>query len=221
MLFPGDAEKLRRFTGMNLDQAMREVDEMRREALRHGEEMRRQQDDLAAQIQQQVRRDVEQVRRDVEQAGRDVASVFNLSGVVELRLGPGVISAGDAPSRTGRDRSGDMDSATIIPLFRNGRDRFGDTDEATFTRQVTERINRPTSRQKRMGPSEADLAKDQLWEQTEGGCVICTDRKACCIALPCAHLNYCVQCSREVCKSTQPKCAVCRMDLTDMKVVYT
>ena len=66
-----------------------------------------------------------------------------------------------------------------------------------------------------------------------GTCIICTENKAICTALPCGHLSYCIQCARGMCLkvgrngcSSKPKrigkiqCAVCRTDVHEMKRLY-
>ena len=54
-------------------------------------------------------------------------------------------------------------------------------------------------------PDECHLRSDSELEDgvTTGSCVICLHNKAICVALPCGHLSYCVECSRRMCTDLQ------------------
>lgn len=85
-------------------------------------------------------------------------------------------------------------------------------------------------------PSTEDLRSDVKQDDgigNDGGtCIICQDNKAICAALPCGHVSYCVQCSRDLCfgpgrgrgrnaKSIgQVKCANCRQNVHEMKRLF-
>ena len=78
-------------------------------------------------------------------------------------------------------------------------------------------------------PTLADVSNDSIRGPNDGGsCIICLENKAICIALPCAHLRYCVQCARDLCcdggeggsipqNIGQVHCPVCRQDIGEMK----
>ena len=51
-----------------------------------------------------------------------------------------------------------------------------------------------------IAPTEDDLRHDTPQQAgSTRGCVICMVNQAICVALPCGHLSYCVQCSRNMC----------------------
>ena len=50
------------------------------------------------------------------------------------------------------------------------------------------------------GPIPAEIEHDEPQADEDGTtCIICLDNKPCCIALPCMHKKYCVQCARILC----------------------
>ncbi len=70
-------------------------------------------------------------------------------------------------------------------------------------------------------PTEADLTKDVDVLEDQPSCIICNERRVCCIALPCAHLNFCVQCSRTLCKDkAMLDCPMCKKKVEEIKFVY-
>ena len=77
-------------------------------------------------------------------------------------------------------------------------------------------------------PDESHLQSDvELVDETAGSCVICLQNKAICVALPCGHLSYCVECSRHMCTNhNSPKtigevrCAHCRHEIHELKRLY-
>ena len=77
-------------------------------------------------------------------------------------------------------------------------------------------------------PDECHLRSDtELENGVAGSCVICLHNIAICVALPCGHLSYCVECSRRMCTSNHgPKavgevtCAHCRDEIQELKRVY-
>lgn len=72
-------------------------------------------------------------------------------------------------------------------------------------------------------PSESDLKHDSKVENDgDKTCVICMTNVPCCIALPCAHMNFCVDCSRELCKGKKEvKCPLCKDTLDGIKYVFS
>ena len=81
-------------------------------------------------------------------------------------------------------------------------------------------------------PTKEDMGNDSSNGFNDGGgCIICLENKAICVALPCGHLRYCAQCARNMCcggggqggaeahpkKIGQVQCAVCRQDVHEMK----
>ena len=77
-------------------------------------------------------------------------------------------------------------------------------------------------------PDECHLRSDtELENGLAGSCVVCLHNVAICVALPCGHLSYCVECSRRMCTSLHgPKtvgevtCAHCRDEIQELKRVY-
>ena len=82
------------------------------------------------------------------------------------------------------------------------------------------------------GPLESDLKYDEVVEEGDDRtkpCIICMDNRACCIATPCMHLSFCIQCSRTLCfgqsgeelrEQGEVQCPQCRMDVKSIKRTY-
>lgn len=71
-------------------------------------------------------------------------------------------------------------------------------------------------------PTEEETVHDVHTDDKEAACVICTENKACCVALNCMHMNVCIGCARKLGKDIPiAKCPVCRKAMTEgMKRVF-
>lgn len=128
-----------------------------------------------------------------------------------------------------RRRQEEWHNGLLVPQSRI-RDVYANLDSShdAFSEAMAARISGlPRSdshslpRSKTKCPAEGDLSFDQL--ATTSSCVVCLARKPIVIAMPCCHLTYCVECSRDMCAKTNSyvKCAVCRKEVKEMGRVFT
>ena len=76
------------------------------------------------------------------------------------------------------------------------------------------RVRRPTSLQE-LFPAEEETIHDVHAEDKDNACLICTENKACCVALNCMHMNVCIRCAYMLGKEIPlAKCPLCRKDMT-------
>jgi hypothetical protein len=73
-------------------------------------------------------------------------------------------------------------------------------------------------------PPLSDEAFDVPDTSDSGACVICLANKAVCMAYPCAQMNFCIKCARELATKAgteRVKCPVCRKPVEKMIRVYS
>lgn len=79
------------------------------------------------------------------------------------------------------------------------------------------------------GPLPTDLPEDVAEPDSGKACVICMERKPICVALPCMHQCYCVECARSMCFGVEGvdlkeqgsvKCAKCRSPVDSIKRIF-
>lgn len=81
------------------------------------------------------------------------------------------------------------------------------------------------------GPLPSDLTHDKpaSGEEDAKSCIICLERTPCCVAYPCMHASYCVECARRLCfgesgtellERGKVACAECRAPVDSIKRVF-
>jgi len=86
------------------------------------------------------------------------------------------------------------------------------------------RMERRLERQRLMeGGLSTIKGTDNLFnsdDPTAKPCVICLDNQAHCVAIPCGHLSYCVNCANHCLLSKITNCAICRKYVNSFYYIY-
>lgn len=99
--------------------------------------------------------------------------------------------------------------------------------------ELDSRIAAPSSSQKKhkavMAPDHTEVQHDALAKDGEPTCIVCLENRRNCVILPCAHMHYCVDCSRrlvhgptgmELKMRGEVTCPECRVEVKKIQRVH-
>jgi hypothetical protein len=80
------------------------------------------------------------------------------------------------------------------------------------------RVNRSDSPSpKKVRRTRPPTEGDRVPTGAEKACIICEERRAWCVAVPCGHCYFCAECSQKI----EDICPVCKTEIEQIIRVYT